>query len=400
MATRKKKVSAETVTEIEPTTAHQLHTVVTRYEKQIPIDDAEAIGDPTLDDDSEDLTFDDPIQELDEVESFLEQHGIRSDSEFTWSMVVERLPDYDRNRRNDVGARRKSCGERPFTPGFEEDIRREFARPGLANDFRVTIKRNGKFFRNWPHVISLEPPPPAVIMEEETRRNGAPAMPMPGMVYPAPAPAAVTMKQLIDQARQFAELQKYLLPGGIQSTAPRIDDEDFALLQVLKMSPEMGQKLASKFLGKLFNGNDHAADTSWQKVAELALENGPAILESILGILRGQAPAPGQAAIAPAAGPSESSTQALSSIVAFAHAGMTPDYVCDWLIDRSEGDEQLSMLIDSMAGMEPPTLANMMAQIRPDLKSFILSEQMKAFITGLIEYLNTTDEPEQEATAS
>jgi hypothetical protein len=43
---------------------------------------------------------------------------------------------------------------------FIEEIRREFARPGKVNNFRVTIKRDGKIFAHWPDVICLEPPAP------------------------------------------------------------------------------------------------------------------------------------------------------------------------------------------------------------------------------------------------
>jgi hypothetical protein len=397
MATRKKNVSAEKPTEQK--TARQKHTVVTQYEKDIPIDDLEeTAAAENAEDDLDHLEFDD--EPLDEVEAFLDEHGIRSDSEFTWSMVVERLPDYERNRRNDVGARRKSCGERPFTPDFEEQIRREFARPGLSNDFRVTIKRNGKFFRNWPHVISLEPPPPAVIMEEETKRNALPNMPMAQLPYPAAAP--VTLKTLIEQARQFAELQKYLLPGGLTpAPAKHVDDEDLALLNLLKLSPELTQKMASKLAGRIFNGaGDSAGEPSTSRIVELALENGPAIIDRIFqgfGLLKGQPllSSPEQNGDKK----NDSSLQSMASIIMFAHAGMTPDYVCDWLIDRSEGDESLSGFIDQMARMDVMTMTGMMSQIKPDLKVFIESPEMQNFVAGLIHYLNTTDETESEVEA-
>lgn len=409
MATRKKKVSAEddatlTTSEVKPTpTARQVHKVVTHFERQIPIEQATEIagdGAEDLDDfDPEEIDLEEEF--LDEVEAFLDQHGIRSDSGHTWSMVVERLPDYERNRTNSVQARRKSCGERPFTPNFEEDIRLEFARPGAANDFRVTIKRDGKFFRNWPHVISLEPPPPSVIMEEESKRNGVNGLVVPQMSFPAAAP--VTMDQLIKQARQFAELQKVFagLSGLPPTAAARpLDDEDTALLSLLKISPELTNKLQSKLVGKILNGAGAAVEPepSTARIIELALENGPAIIDRILqgfGVLRGQpVPAMQQSPIPP-----DTSTAALASVVTFAHAGMTPDYVCDWLIDRSENDEGLTRFIDSIAGMDAPTLLRLMAQVKPDLKQFIESEQMQGFVNRLIEYLNTTDEQEGQAPA-
>lgn len=412
MATRKKKVSAEDA-ETLPTgeekpkipTARQVHKVVTHFERQIPIDQAAEIAGEGADDfddfDPDKIELDLEEEFIDEVEAFLEQHGIRADSEHTWSMVVERLPDYDRNRINSVQARRKSCGERPFTPDFEEDIRREFARPGLANDFRVTIKRDGKFFRNWPHVISLEPPPAAVIVEEDNKRHGVNGLVMPQMPYPAAAP--VTMDQLIKQARQFAELQKIFAgASGIPPTAAArsLDDEDTALLSLLKISPELTNRIQSKLVNKILNGDGAPLDAepSTGRIIELALANGPAIIESLLqafGVVRGQPlPAPQQSQ-----NPPDTSTAALASVITFAHAGMTPDYVCDWLIDRSENDEGLTRFIDSIAGMDAPTLLRLMGQVKPDLKQFIQSEQMQAFVNRLIEYLNTTDEQEGQAPA-
>lgn len=146
MATRKKKVSADdtttlTTTEVKPTipTARQVHKVVTHFEREVPLEQAAEIAGAGVDDlddfDPENFDLDPEEEYIDEVEAFLDRNGIRADSGHTWSMVVERLPDYERNRTNSVQARRKSCGERPFTPNFEEDIRLEFARPGAANDF-------------------------------------------------------------------------------------------------------------------------------------------------------------------------------------------------------------------------------------------------------------------------
>ena len=403
MATRKKNLSADDApikTEVKPT-ARQIHKVVTHYERDIPIDEAEqiAVSDDQPDIDSIEI---DPEEEfLDEVETFLEDNGIRADSGHTWSMVVERLPDYERNRTNSVQARRKSCGERPFTPNFEEDIRLEFARPGAANDFRVTIKRDGKFFRNWPHVISLEPPPPSVILEEDSKRNAVNGLVVPQMPFPAAAP--VTMDQLIKQARQFAELQKVFVGlSGIPATAaPRdLDDEDAALLSLLKISPELTNKLQSKVVGKILNGAGAGAEPepSTARIIELALENGPAIIDRLLqgfGLMRGQPAAPMELS----QNPPDTSTAALASVVTFAHAGMTPDYVCDWLIDRSENDEPLGRFIDSIAGMDPLTLVKLMSQVKPDLKQFVESEQMQGFVNRLIEYLNSTDEQEGQAPA-
>lgn len=404
MATRKKKVSADDaapIGEVKPT-ARQVHKVVTHFERNIPIEEAEEITGAGADDelDLESIDLEPEEEFIDEVEAFLDQHGIRADSDHTWSMVVERLPDYERNRINSVQARRKSCGERPFNPDFEEDIRREFARPGLANDFRVTIKRDGKFFRNWPHVISLEPPPPAVIHEEESKRNAVNGL-VPQMPYPAAAP--ITMDHLIKQARQFYELQKIFAgPAGILPTpaARQLDDEDTALLSLLKISPELTNKLQSKLVGKILNGAGAGVEPepSTARIIELALENGPAIIDRILqgiGVMRGQPlPAVEQSQVAP-----DSSSMALASVVTFAHAGMTPDYVCDWLIDRSETDESLTRFIDSIAAMDPPTLLRLMAQVKPELKQFIESEQMGAFVNRLIEYLNSTDEQEGQAPA-
>ena len=389
-------------------TATEQHTVVTRFQREIPIDEIENRIEDETDPDTEavspsDLVDDD--EELDDTERFLRANGVGTDSNI-WTMVVERLPYFERDARFDVKANRKSCGVRPFGPDFEEDIRREFARPGFSNYFRVIIKKNGRFETVWPYVIALEPPPAEVIEREDAAK-----IPIAQLQPAAPVAGPFNFnKQVLDYLKGVMEIQRLMTPTHPAAPAPapvvvsagqvERDDEDTALLSLFKLSPDLRERLQNKLTNSLLNGGKAAKDDelSTSDIFKLALLNGPAIIQQIISgiaVLKGQAPAPmaeHQAAPLPGAG-----MDLLAGMVSFAQLGMSADSVCDWLIDKSQTDDGAARFVDSLAVMDAQTVMNMMVQsAKPDQSLFIQSEQMRQFVTEVIAYLNEPAEEGEE----
>lgn len=215
MSRRPKKKNFEdpdsiALSEESPATAQQVHRIVTTFKKDVPIDEAEALtveDEAEEDEELEDESVPDPVQEM------LGDLNVSPHSH-SWTMIVERLPEYEKNGRSDLNAKRVNCGTRPVTLDFIEDIRREFARPYKPNHFRITFKRDGKIRAHWPGALSLEPPPYDEIAQFEAKAQAA-------------APPAITInnpgqpqsfKQMLDQFKQLAELRTVLFPELAQLT--------------------------------------------------------------------------------------------------------------------------------------------------------------------------------------
>ena len=293
--------------------AIQKHVVTTRYEKRVPLsaleqaeagdDDLEALEiehlEPEGEEESHSRRFDAPTIEPpagagDAIAQMLADLQIAKRSH-SWTMVVERLPNYDRDGRYDVGAKRVNCGTRPMSPDFVEEIRSEFARPGRANNFRVTIKRDGKIFAHWPEVISLEPPAPEELPELEARFAPPPSS------APAPAvPAAPGFSDILKQLKQLKELQQILAPEPVQNPAPGHLSEEAALLKLITSSGDVVDKVTQKIAKQLFREEESSAP-EWVPVVKSLLDNGPVIVQQIMAGLQQlrQVPAAAPAAVPP-----------------------------------------------------------------------------------------------------
>lgn len=188
-----------------PGTAQQVHKIVTTFKKEVPIEEAEGLTE------SDEIDLEDSEEEeeepLDPIQQMLADLNV-SEHAHSWTMVVERLPNYEKDGRTDVMSKRVNCGTRPVTPDFIEDIRREFARPYKPNHFRITIKRNGKIFSHWPEALSLEPPPYDEIAAFEAK---AAASTPPAITINNPGQPQ-SFKQVIDQIKQLADLRTALFP--------------------------------------------------------------------------------------------------------------------------------------------------------------------------------------------
>ena len=272
-----------------PATAKQHHRITTTYERQVPIDQIEPpseepdvttdVGDLfDLESNFEYMPREEPSPALDPIAQMLADLQVEKRSH-SWTMVVERLPNFEKDGRFDASARRVNCGTRPVTTEFVDDIRREFARPGRSNNFRLTIKRDGKIFANWPEAISLEPPPVEVIIAEEARQNVT-ASPAP-FSFGAPDPSK-QFRQMVDQIRQLAELRSVLfpdqIPARVENPAPLT--EEAALLKLLAADSDVVDRVSRQISKRLFSNNAEP-ETSWPAVLAAGLQYLPTILQQL-----------------------------------------------------------------------------------------------------------------------
>lgn len=291
---RKKNVLAEPESAsvpVEPV-AVQTHVVTTRYKKEIPVSEVEQAPDDdagliepeiyTEEYDGPEMptparfapTIEPPPNANDSIAQMLADLQIEKRAH-SWTMVIERLPYYDRDSRADVGAKRVNCGTRAMTEDFIEEIRREFARPGKPNHFRVTIKRDGKIFAHWPEVISLEPPAPEELPALEAQFAPAPLV----SAVASSAPPGLT--DLVKQLKQLKEIQSLLSPEPIANPAAGALTEEAALLRLLSSSDEVISKVTERISKKLFR-DDHPGDgAEWMPLVKSILDNGPAIIAQI-----------------------------------------------------------------------------------------------------------------------
>lgn len=262
-----------------PPVARQHHRVVTTYEKTIPLQEIE----PSPAEEEEPLIeyFAPPVEipeNADPIAEMFRDLQIEKRSH-SWTMVIERLVNFEKDGRFDAGSKRVNCGTRPVTPDFVEEIRREFARPGRPNHFRVLIKRDGKIFAHWPEALSLEPPPVEEIIAEDARHAGSAPSPF---LMGAPDPSK-QFKQMLDQMRQLAELRAVLFPdqpaaAPIQNPAPLT--EEAALLKLLAADSDVVDRVSRQISKRLFSSNPEP-ETSWPAVLAAGLQYLPTILQQL-----------------------------------------------------------------------------------------------------------------------
>jgi hypothetical protein len=268
-------------------TAKKQHRIVTTYTEEVPIDtldqpEQEPDGEPEEYQEAEQPVFlpsqffIEPEEDPDPIAAMMRDLQVAKRSH-SWTVVIERLPNYERDSRWDVGARRVNCGTRSVTPDFLEEIRREFARPGRPNHFRLTIKRDGKIHANWPEVVSLEPPPLEDILAEDAKLQ---AVAPPSLPFSDPHR---NFKQLIEQMKQLAELRSVLFPDApapLANPAAGLMTEEAALLKLLSADGSVVEQITRRLSRRLF-AEGPAEESPWAAVLTAALNNAPIILDRL-----------------------------------------------------------------------------------------------------------------------
>ena len=414
--TRKKIINDDTKPDSltpEPV-AEQTHVVTTKYKKQIPVreleqpeetDQAETTEPENYFDDADeneiDLrprffpTIEPPPNASDSIAQMLADLQIEKRSH-SWTMVIERLPNYERDGRNDVGAKRVNCGTRAMSEDFIEEIRREFARPNKVNNFRVTIKRDGKIFAHWPDVICLEPPAP----DELPALDAQFSPPVPAPVAPMPS-TTTGFTDLVKQLKQLRELQTLLTPEPTPNPGGTVTEEA-ALLRLLSSSDEVIQKVTERISKKLFRDDQPQEGAEWLPLLKAAIDNGPAMITQLFqGIqqLRYGAPAlpemPMQTQFIPNSPPLPPpvSPQQMPPPV---ETGLTPDLVLLGNVIRymeiNAPVEAAATFVDAYTEQHPelnPLIESFLAMSADDCRAF-----MKTFFpnaAGILDQPNAND---------
>lgn len=287
--------TVERLSNADPIEGEEVHRVVTTYKRTVPIV-AEASGLDIPDIEEEEII-------PDHIAQMLADLGADAASS-SWTMIIYRLPKYDQDGRFDIHADRVNCGTRPVTINWEEDIRNEFARPGLKNAFTVTFKRDGKIFSHLRRVLKLEPPTPEIIAAQEAKFQSAMTPPVTALPNFKPP----SLKDQLAIVKELAELREFLMPPPPEPPPPPPPPltSETALLHLLTQSPDAVGQLTDKLFGRLIGGNASASADSEPSLAMIAFEavrqgTLPAIARELAGIFRPmlQQPGPSFTAAAP-----------------------------------------------------------------------------------------------------
>lgn len=422
----RKKIIDSSPDEVEPVAAvapepvaKQTHVVTTRYTKTIPIAEVETPGEvEEYDEDYVDDIPDDEIIELhdspirlprpaptiepppgagDTIAQMLADLQIDK-KQHSWTMVVERLPNYDRDNRHDVGARRVNCGTRQMTENFIEEIRAEFARPGRQNHFRVTIKRDGRIFAHWPEVISLEPPPVEELPELDARFSPAP----PAAAAADPAKPA-GLDDLVRQLKQLNQIRTLLVPETVQNPTPPAATEEAALLTLLASSPDVVERVTSKISRRLFREQEQEAG-EWVPLVRSLLDNGPAIVQQIFAgvaqlrqgpAVAGPAPAPAPAPepLPPPVSPQQPTPPVesgpapevvlLGNVIRYLEISAPVQAAAAFVDSFVEQNPTMDPLVESFLAMSPQECQTFMASFFPQASNIVNAPHAVDWISGL-----------------
>ena len=144
----------------EPVVAQQRHRIVTEYVKTVPVED----DDNNDDDDGDNAEVIEPLPD-DPIEKLLREIGASTSN---WMLVVDRLPNYQRDGMSHSRVKFVRCGMFALTPellqgeAYIEEIQTRWARPNKSNDFRLCVRRDSRIYAYLP-VLTLEPPDPEVL---------------------------------------------------------------------------------------------------------------------------------------------------------------------------------------------------------------------------------------------
>lgn len=392
--------------------AQQTHRIVTTYKKAIPLEEAEAELEPEDQEEEPELiepeppamtepAYSDPIsQMLDDLQIERRSHS--------WTMIIERLPNYEKDGRHDVQSKRVNCGTRPMSTDFVEDIRREFARPGKPNHFRLTIKRDNRIFAHWPEVISLEPPPLEEIAEYEAKTQTLPP------VYNFTTPQQPSFKQMLDQFKQLAELKSVLFPELAANPAPLPRPEplteEAALMKLITSNDDVIDRFSKQISKRLFREDAADAETSWLVILKSALDNGPGIVRELFaGIARLKTDINGQPiepAAAPAPPPVNQSQEIappspeivlLSRVLQLCEMRAPADAAARWVDQYTEQTPAVAPLVEMFLAMTPQESINFLNQYFPQTAHITAAEHAPEWIAALQGALTKGDEGEEGA---
>jgi hypothetical protein len=433
MARKKNPETIEsTIAETDTPVAKQVHRVTTTYTKTVPVEEIEARADfepePELveyhaPDDGDNEYMESPVlppyrqpsqvetgdQYPDAIGEMLRDLQVEK-RQFSWTMVVERLPAYEKDNRHDVGARRVNCGTRPMSVDFIEDIRSQFARPNKANHFKVTIKRNGRIHAHWPEVISLEPPPPEVIAEVD---RTAPTTASPAPYIPTPPGFSETIEQL----KELAKLRTVLFPevsGGAVNPPAQLTEEA-ALLKLITSNSDVIGQFSEKISKRLFGAPEPSDADSWGPVIKSALDNGPAIIQQLFAGLRDMRqpmpmegpggfpapppvppppPPPPPQTIAPERGPSPE-IALLGTVIQYRQADAPAAAAATFADSFAAQHPEVNPLIDSFLEMSPADCLTFLESFFPQAAPVLRREGSSEWIEQLQKALST-EEPDNE----
>jgi hypothetical protein len=128
----------------------------------------------------------------------------------SWTMVIERLPNFDKDGRFDTGAKRVNCGTRPVTPDFIEEISSGICPPREVKSFPRVDQTGWKDFRALARgALPRTAPGRGDHCRGGQANAGPPALLRLRSESPDPSKQ---FRQMLDQMRQLAELRSVLFP--------------------------------------------------------------------------------------------------------------------------------------------------------------------------------------------
>lgn len=253
-----------------PVIAQQRHRIVTEYVKAVPVDDVSDDADEAEDYETTEQTP--PIPD-DPIERLLRDIGASTSN---WMLVVDRLPNYQRDGMSHSRVKFVRCGMFALTPellqgeAYIEEIQTRWARPNKANDFRLCVRRDSRIYAYLP-VLTLEPPDPEVLAKVAANEQ-------PQFNFNLPQ-TADSFDSFIKQAEKMAKLRDAMgwsaptHQPAQQNPAQQPLTTEAALLHLVSADESLLDKAVGS-LSKLFRrGEDFVREIGFLDIAFEAIKN-------------------------------------------------------------------------------------------------------------------------------
>jgi hypothetical protein len=378
-------------TEDSTPVVREQHQVVRRWVEEKTMDE---IADTAADLVEEPIEPPDPIAE---AACFI------SGSSSTWSIGVERLKNYSRDKRTSPDAR-SFCGNLAIPDAdylnsntYREDIQARWAKPPEVNFFLLALRKDNRIFR-WLPVVAIDPPDPVTVAKQAAENANV------NILYPYPQPQD-GLRQFVHQARQFSEVRELLFPGAAvqPAAAPQINSTEQAMFHLLNADGGVVETIADKLRGLLNTRNDGSREPSMMDIGlalaqkfdlQAVLHEARALVAEARGNPVASQPAPMQPLVATPATPPplpEAANQMINFTLHAVQQGWPPEQAAQWLIEFEAKNPDSSTYLDLIVKMEPDKVLTWLAQAAPQAATLAARPETKVWLEAVQKLLKESE---------
>lgn len=370
------------------------HQVVRQWIEEKPLDEisepANLVEEPPA-----------PIDPIAEAVSFI------AGSHSNWSIGIERLKNYARDRRTSPDAR-SFCGNLPvpdadyLTSGiYREDIQARWAKPPETNYFLLALRRDNRIFK-WLPIIAVDPPDPVTLAKAQAENPTS-------VVFQYPQQDG--LRQFVQQAKQFSEVRDLLFPGAAQPpqpVQPAINTTEQAMFHLLNADGGVVEEIAGKLRGLLNTRADGNREPTFMDIGlalaqkfdlQAVLREARALVAEAKGNPQAaqaiaSQPPPAQASQPPPL--PESAMQMINFTLHAVQQGWPPENAAQWLIEFEQKNPDASSYLDLIVKMPGDKVLTWLAQAAPQATSLAARPETKIWLEAVQTILKESEEPIDE----